>query len=233
MVMNRAIGATQDHGIMLWPYAYAASTAESPGWIDGSLVRVSPDGISIDTVFRAGFVDYQVMGSRDPFAGYGAADMGGRVVVYGRNDRPEVTWLDETGRVLQIARWDPERQPVTEQVWAEYTRAYFAGFPPEADRTRAESILATSKEAASEELPLFGRFFADQEGNVWLGEYRHMGATPDRYLVFLRDGTLIGWLEVPENFTILDLGEDLILGVQTNEWDVQAVVAYRLEKRDS
>lgn len=230
MVINRAIGTTLAHGILLWPYAYAVSMAESPGWIEGALVRISPDGESIDTVFHAGFVDHQESGSRDPFAGYGAADMGGDVVAYSRNDRAEVIWIDETGKVIQIARWDPERRPVTEQVWEEYAQAYLGRLSPEADRTRAERNLAAEKEGASETLPLFARLVSDQEGNVWLGDYEFPGALPDRYLVFLRSGALIGWVTVPEDLTILDVGEDLILGGRTNEWDVQAVVLYRLEK---
>jgi len=227
---HQAIGVTSHQEVLMWPYAYVPSGFSSPGWLEGTLLRVGPDGTAVDTIFTGGFIDHPAPGVRNPFLNFGMAAMGGGMVVYARTDRPEVLWLDEEGALRQVARWEPEWRPVDEGVWSEYEEAYLSRFDEGEERDRIRSNLRDRPRADPEALPLFGRAFVDHEGNAWLGEYRFLGGLPDRYLVVLRDGTIPGWVLVPEGLRILDISESRILGVRTNEWDVQAVVAYGLEK---
>ncbi len=66
--------------------------------------------------------------------------------------------------------------------------------------------------------------------NAWVGEYTFLGIRKPRYTVVLRDGTRIGWVDVPEGFNILDIGTDRILGIEKDDMDVQAVSVYQIIK---
>ena len=76
-------------------------------------------------------------------------------------------------------------------------------------------------------LPLFGQLHGGLDGTVWLGDFSPGSTFPTGYRVLSRDGSHVGRVEFPGPFRILDIRSDVVLGVFTDEFDVQAVAAYR------
>ena len=80
-------------------------------------------------------------------------------------------------------------------------------------------------------MPLFTIPFGDAEGRVWLPSYRPGGAREGAsdYTVVSADGEWLGTVEAPPRFRILDVAGGLVLGVHTDDMDVESVVVYELE----
>lgn len=55
--------------------------------------------------------------------------------------------------------------------------------------------------------------------------------TSDEWRIIARDGTFVGWVELPGVISVLDITDDRVLGVVRNELDVPAVVMFELVKR--
>ncbi|NIS36579.1 MAG: hypothetical protein GWN07_37405 [Actinobacteria bacterium] len=70
----------------------------------------------------------------------------------------------------------------------------------------------------------------DRGGNVWLREYGLPTEPSERWRVLTREGTFVGWVEVPEAVAVLDVTDDRILAVRLDELDVPTVVMMELLK---
>ena len=154
---------------------------------------------------------------------------------WSRADQREVRWYDGAGRLVQIARWEEEPVALTPD-W----RSRIAGSFEEAFRSSgAEETFVAARLAEVEEgldrhdgpLPYWDSFYVDRFGNAWLSEYTLPGQPSDRWRVITRDGTFVGWIELPDVVSILDITDDRILAVRTDELDVPAVVMLQLFKR--
>ena len=230
MVNSRAIGVSADQHLLFWPYSYAVSGPIAAGWMDGVMLKASLEGPSFDSVFSAPWVEFSASGLQNPFRLFGGVEVGAGIALYARSDEPQVMWLDQDGAIVQVSRWFSPERPVDDAVWREYAESYLEGLSPEADPARAERTLAERKMAANKVLPVFRTFHADAEGNAWLGEYTVPGTPPRRYTVILHDGSLLGWVDLPSSLTILDITHDRILGVEQNQWDVQAIAVYEIKR---
>ena len=87
------------------------------------------------------------------------------------------------------------------------------------------TIVGTPGYTTSLVKPSFGT-----SGNAWLGSYTFLGATSSSYFVVTQDGEWLGTVDFPESFTPLQFGSDVLLGVETGQFDVPAVAVYRIEK---
>ena len=59
-----------------------------------------------------------------------------------------------------------------------------------------------------------------------------MTNTPYDWMVFSPDGHLLGRVEVPRGLRIAEIGDDYLLGVQRDEFDVPYVLRFRLVEID-
>lgn len=226
-VRHTVSGSTTSGDLVLVPSAVGAqSTGE---WLRAPVLLVSRDGSDTDTVISVDHMRLLNFEER-PFQEFGAARASANGIVYGRNDRAEVRWIDLNGNTQQIARWEPDWREVDDEVWNEYSSTLLDRGGPELMRNRLRQTLERQRSNAPARLPLFRFFEVDEAGNVWLSEYTFVGSPARRYRIIAADGRWIGELELPENFRVLDIGEDVLLGVQTNEWDVQAVAVWELRK---
>jgi len=76
--------------------------------------------------------------------------------------------------------------------------------------------------------PAFGPIQVDPSGRVWLAEYQAVTNEPYDWMVFSPDGHLLGRVEVPEGFQVAEIGDDYVLGIQRDEFDVPYVLRFRL-----
>ena len=76
--------------------------------------------------------------------------------------------------------------------------------------------------------PAFGPVQVDPSGRVWLAQYKAIANTASNWMVFSPDGQLLGQVEVPRGLEIHEIGDDYLLGVQRDEFDVPYVLRFPL-----
>ena len=89
------------------------------------------------------------------------------------------------------------------------------------------------------QLPVLRSIHVDATGHLWLAPYYVAGADPPPFEIHAPDGTWLGSVSVPSGLQrafvqyqapYMEIGEDYILGVWTDELDVQYVRMYRINK---
>ena len=165
--------------------------------------------------------------STPPFARNASGTLREGRVVVGVQERFEVMeWSSEGGllRLVRILR--PERSVGPEDLEG-YIQGRLATAPPE----RHPSIRRSLEDMpVPETMPAYGGLMSDSPGNLWVGEWAMYPQVARRWTVFDSAGAWLGEVEMPPAFSPTDIGEDWILGVETDEMDVEYVSLYPLEK---
>lgn len=60
--------------------------------------------------------------------------------------------------------------------------------------------------------------------------YRTPGEEPTVYDILDPEGRLVGWVFLPDQLDILEIGQDYILGLYRDELEVEYVRMYRLHR---
>lgn len=235
------VSAVLDDGrLLLVPGDVYGPVAETrPEWVFETqpILAADPDGGTIDTLAELPHLRrwYGTHG-----AGLGPVRVEGRAggftdgFAWARNDAREVRWYGDSGRLVAIARWEEVPVPLTAEWKQSMTRRV-----EEVLRSRGsgEAFVAARLETLEKglerhegPLPFWESFHVDRLGNVWLSEYPQPGRAPARWRVLARDGTLVGWIDLPDVAAILDITDDRILAVRRDEMDVPAVVMFELIK---
>lgn len=84
----------------------------------------------------------------------------------------------------------------------------------------------------AEHFPAFSTIMADGAGHLWVREYdlpREENPVP-LWTVFDPEGRVLGFVETPEGLDILQIGEDFILGRAKDEFEVEYVQVWPLER---
>ena len=232
-------GAFSDDRVGWISSSYAPSLASQElddHWVFGPLLASDPLGGAVDTLAVLPMVELRLENGRpiaDPFTRYSSADVYSDGFVWARNDLAEVVWLSREGAVLQRARWGQPPRQVDERVWEEYEAAFserLGRSPERATDDRAAERLRNARRMASPTLPLFRYVRADRDGAVWISSYTMVGLPSSSFLVIDAHGVARTRIEFPRPVEILDIRDNRLLGVETNEWGVQAVALYRVER---
>jgi hypothetical protein len=148
-----------------------------------------------------------------------------------------VTVLSPTGAPLMIARANHAPPPITARDMQALKDDLFDRYNiTEDQRPEAERLLAAMP--VPERFPAFRGIDVDVAGNVWTHAYPRPGQDPRSAQVFSDDGRWLGEVEVPAGLkrvnalepSPLSIGPDWILGVWTDDADLDHVRLYRLEK---
>ena len=214
----------QDRNLVMVTVGYRPGFDEP--WFQGSIVRHPLETQQFDTVRSFDWVSRMSRGETSPLPAWGSVGVTAGALLITRGDRAQVEVLDLEGRTTQIIRWTERRRTVTDDLWAEYAehmRSGIAGDDAEVNRFLAEG------RAAADELPYLSYVHGDTEGRVWVSEYSLPSRYPERYRVFDRAGDWLGWVTMPPRVEILDIGSDMILAIQRNDFDVEAIVLLPLQ----
>ena len=79
-------------------------------------------------------------------------------------------------------------------------------------------------------LPGFTDLHYDPAGYLWAIEYHPPWEDGAGALIFTLDGELLGRMELPADFRILDIRENQLLGAQRNDLDVETIQRFRLSR---
>ena len=233
-----ALGSDASGRLLMSSASYRRGFPED--WLAGHMIRLDLDARAADTVASYDWIPYrspddEAENAFPPGGQVAAAD--GRFV-YARSDVPEIVWREPDGAVSQIVRWQPDVTYPGEEHWQTfeaYLRLTIPAINPqvrtdEAREALIQRVLAGYRVEEDEPLPLFGTFFGDDEGRLWVPGFavaalRHGYPA---YSVISPAGEWLGRVDVPPGFRILDVSGGRILGVLRDDMDVESVVVYGL-----
>ncbi len=150
---------------------------------------------------------------------------------YGSGDDWEVQVFGPGGELGRIIRWDRAPRPVR---------------PPDLDallQRRLEELEDPSSAPSFREefremptpdvMPAFGNLVADAEGYLWVERFRGpLQDEPPRYDILDPEGRVVGWVELPREMELLEIGSDYVMGLVRDELDVEYVRMYGLDRPD-
>lgn len=193
---------------------------------DGSLDRILEPAVSSESYFELLNGGFRFM---EPlFPGATRLVAGPESLVEANTDRYELRIRRPDGRLVRIVRRAGSPPPVTPELRREAAERAVERAGPNVDR---EDLLRTYMEMpVPERLPAFGRVHVDRRGHVWVEEYDPDPGPPTRWTVYDPEGHLAGHLEAPARLEPLEIGEDYLLGVLTDELDVEQVVLVPLQR---
>ena len=162
-----------------------------------------------------------------PFGRSTIAAIWSALAVVAPTDRYELRAYQSDGTLVKIIRRDHEsRSPTRAELGGELAERY-AGVS-EARRT---SLLAETAEMPLVEFfPAFEAPQSDPLWHLWVQEYRFPGQDRNVWTVFDSDGRVQGFVETPPGLDVFEIGEDYVLGRAMDEFDVERVQLWPLEK---
>ena len=97
-----------------------------------------------------------------------------------------------------------------------------------------EELMMPSVESLplAEHFPAFSTILTDDTGYLWVREYdlpQELNPAP-LWTVFDPEGRVLGFVETPAGLDILQIGEDFILGRVKDEFEVEYVQLWPLER---
>ncbi len=237
----RALGSDVSGQLMMSSASYRRGFPED--WLPGHMVRLDLDALVADTVAAYDWVPFRPPDDEpeNPFSHAGRVAAAGGRFVYGRSDTPEIAWREPDGTVSQVVRWEPDRIYPGEEHWQIFEadmRLTLPAMNPQLQTDEAieeliHGALARYRVEPDQPLPLFGAFFGDDKGRLWLPEFavasRRHGYPA--YAVISPAGEWLGKVYAPSGLRILDVAAGRVLGVLKDEMDVESVVVYELISR--
>ncbi|MCY4647920.1 MAG: hypothetical protein OXE73_13715 [Gammaproteobacteria bacterium] len=162
-----------------------------------------------------------------PFGRSTIATIWGGFAVVAPTDRYELRAYRSDGTLVRIIRREHEpRSPTQAELDTVLAEAY--ADLPDARRTR---LLAETEDMPLVEFfPAFEALHSDPLGYLWVQEYRLPGAPQVVWTVFEPEGRVQGFAETPRGLDVFEIGEDYVLGKTIDEFDVERVQLWRLDR---
>jgi hypothetical protein len=163
--------------------------------------------------------------------------MGAEHFYWGRGDAFEFRQYELDGTLKRIFSKDWEPFRVTDRSWRRAGEARIE----ELRRSRTSNLDDLIRRARQENeriehaefLPAFSDAMVDSEGNLWVREYPLVGVRAAPWQVFSWTGSWLTTVEVPDGLRLYAAGPDWVLGLATDELDVEVVRLLPLVKSDA
>jgi hypothetical protein len=159
-----------------------------------------------------------------PFGCHPMAAMTSSRFFFGSGDSWEVKVFGSGGELERIVRWDRPSTPVT----GDDVEAYIEQAVADAsDATRAPEIRQDlSALPVPDALPAFAGLRADSRGYLWVERSRTPGDPTPVHDILDLEGRVVGWVALPEELEILEIGPDYLLGLHRDELEVEYLRVY-------
>ncbi len=224
-------------GIVRWPPEMVVAVDIGTGAVDSLLVVPGREASVVDRGGGRYSHGTVVFGRDNEFA----AGLGQVAVI--STEAIAVHLFGATGRLQRIVGRPLPAEAVTQEHVDDLVESRLGlvfpqgSDPPTEDVARLRQRWEGNPRATT--LPLLRSVHLDVEGNLWLEQYFHIGARAAPFHVFSSAGVWLGQVTLPPRHhrgfhprraPSFQIGEDFILGVWTDEMDVQYVRMYGLEK---
>ncbi len=147
---------------------------------------------------------------------------------YGPTETYEIWRFASDGTLRGIIRRPLDPVPVTDADLEAAIEERLQNYPDEAARRGARQTFASM--TIPETMPAYDDLAVDVEGNLWVNEYEPLSDGPQHWTVFNAEGRMLGVVALPRRFRVTEIGEDYVLGISTDDLDVQHVRLYELIK---
>lgn len=151
----------------------------------------------------------------------------------GASDHLQVEELDSGGDTVRILRIPDFPLSLTaQQVEAERQARLDIPLPQGVTSRPPHIVEALENMPSPTTRPAYRSMRVDATGAIWLRPFLGFSEEggPEHWLVLGPDGAWLGSVEIPEDFRIMDIGIDEILGVWIDELDVQHPQVRRLSR---
>ncbi len=148
---------------------------------------------------------------------------------FGSSDSYEIARYDGNGQLQRLIRRTHERLDVTPEDIESWIEERLADADDENQRAFWEKLYADMP--FPETMPAYERLIVDDEGSLWVEEYRRPTDEQPRWTVFDAEGVMLGEVETPPEFQVFQIGSDFVLGRWTDDLDVEHVQLYKLKGR--
>ena len=165
--------------------------------------------------------------SPHPFSRSAVLALDTGAVYIGTNGGFEVREYGLDGTLRRLLRGPPLDLEIRPEHLAAYRESQIANVPDE-NRPAMERWLRDMPMTAH--FPVYTEFQIDPGGNLWMRRFLPPGRTQPFWSVFGPDGGYLGEVTTPPDFTVLEIGDDYVLGIHRDELDVQRVQLYELLK---
>ncbi|MCK5653249.1 MAG: hypothetical protein KAJ42_17810 [Gemmatimonadetes bacterium] len=176
-------------------------------------IRSSEDGIEVVMV---------------PFSKAPAGAAWGNLIYVGISDSYQILVYDAGGDLVRIIRLEQDPLPVTPEDTETYIQERVARVVDAEQRRRMEEVYRAPPPL--DRMPAYRRFMTDGLGCLWVEESRRPGNDVPVWTVFNPEGAVLGRVSLPAGLYVQEIGEDYVLGVYTDDLDVEYVHMYRLER---
>lgn len=228
--------------LMTWGFAVGGEGPTRTDWVSRQVARLEPGGafapldsvpwLEVTVAPRTG-ADGTARISRN-------ARMFGRTItlvghgegwIQADNGVPDLRFHTPTGDLYRIVRWTADSRAVTDEDVDRYLEDRLSVYEDLA-RRRQERESIEAHPDPPETMPAFGTVVrVDPDGNVWVSDYRLAYEDgPDRFTVFDAEGVWLGTVTMPDGLRVLEIGADHVLGLVTDELEIETVVMHGLVK---
>ena len=157
-----------------------------------------------------------------PFSAAGQLVLGRDGFCYAFGPQPEVRCYGKEGDLRRLIRLSYSPRRVTpediDEFWHERS-SEVEGPKLDAYRRMREVMPFPT------EYPAFAQLLVDDEGRIWARRYATPEARTESWFLF-DSGRLMGYLETPSGFRVMDVRGGLLAGVLRNELEVEFVQVY-------
>ncbi len=207
----------------------------------GVLYRIGPTGVMIDSIASTAGGEEYIHASPDggrtasrPLFGKSShvATWNGHIY-RGSADDMQVEELTAVGELLRILRIPDFPLALTNtQIRAERVSYLGADLPPGVTELPPFLRRLVEELPNPARRPAYSDIHVDPLGAIWLRPFvgRSEMGTSEEWQVIADNGTWLGGVEIPGNFTVFDIDEDVVLGVFVDDLGVERPQVLRLHR---
>ena len=162
-----------------------------------------------------------------PFGRSVLAAAWGDLAIVTANDRYEIRAYSSDGTLARIVRREHDLRTPTQDELDDWIRERYGDLPE--DR-RERALTRMEGMTVVEYYPAFSALQADPLGYLWVREYGLPGRDRDFWTVFEPEGRVVGFVEMPFEIEVYEIGVDYILGGTEDELGVERVGLWPLDR---
>jgi hypothetical protein len=147
---------------------------------------------------------------------------------FGSADSYEIECYAQDGTLEMLVRRSFTPREVTNDDVSAYVDRELAEI--EDDDERRQRRQAYDEMPTPETMPAYADLKVDDLGNFWVQEFEPDESVASRWTVFRSDGQMLGSLLLAADFEVSQVGDDFVLGVWRDEFDVEHIHMYGLIK---
>ncbi|MBE0591257.1 MAG: hypothetical protein IH616_02515 [Gemmatimonadales bacterium] len=163
-----------------------------------------------------------------PFGRTPTAEAFGTQFCFGASDTYEIACYERKGTLVRLIRRLAPPRPVTPADVDAWVRSDLAEIEDADARRDAERRYAEMP--LPETMPAYATFTFDASGDLWVREFTVGDVTAWPWTVFDRQGRMLGTVTLPAEFRVTQVGNDFVLGLWHDDFEVEHVRLYGLVK---